>query len=135
MGERIEQRLVLVLPVQLNKTSREIAQRARGGQGAVYEGSASPLRSDVAADDELTTVSGFEDGFDRRLSFAGSDEIQGCPRAQQQSDRLDEDGFARSGLARQNVEAGLELDVNGLDDSEVADTEETQHARGTSIVS
>ena len=55
--------------------------------------------------------------------------------AEQQPDGLDEDRFARSGLAGQDVEARLELDLDGLDHREVADAEKAEHAGGTSIVS
>ena len=73
--------------------------------------------------------------LDGRLRLAGADQIGRRPGAEQQPDRLDEDRLARAGLARQDVEAGFELDVDGLDDRKVADAEEAQHVGGTPIVS
>jgi hypothetical protein len=121
--------------MQLDESRGEITERRRRGEGAVDKRPASALSRDVAADHELTTLGGLEDRLDCRLTLAGTDEILGRAGAQQQSDGLDKNGFARPGLTRQDVEAGLELDLNGLDDGEVAYAKETQHARGTSIVS
>ena len=77
----------------------------------------------------------FENRFDGGLRFAGSDEIGGGAGAEKQTDGFDEDGLAGAGLSRQDIEPGFELDLDGLDHRQVADAEETQHARGTAIVS
>ena len=73
--------------------------------------------------------------FDRGLDFAGPNQIGGRACAEQQTNCLDEDRLPRAGLARQNVEARLELDLDGLDHRKVADAKQAQHVGGTSIVS
>ena len=54
---------------------------------------------------------------------------------EQEAHRLDEHRLAGARLAGQYIEAGLELDVDRLDQREVANAEEGEHAGGTSIVS
>ena len=61
--------------------------------------------------------------------------ISGGSGAKEQTDGLDQDGFPGTGLPRQHVEPWFELDLDSLDDRQVADAEETQHARGNAIVS
>ena len=68
-------------------------------------------------------------------ALAGADQVGGGAGAEQQADGLDEDRLAGAGLAGQDVEARLELDLDGLDHRKVADAEKTQHVGGTSIVS
>ncbi len=136
MRERIEQRLVLVLAVQLDEA------RATGRAAPPAVASA-PLMNErlrpwlvISRRTISSRPSGvFEDRFDGRLRLAGADQIGRGAGAEQQADRLDEDRLARAGLAGQDVEAGLELDLDGLDDRKVADAEEAQHVGGTSIVS
>ena len=70
-----------------------------------------------------------EDGLDRRGVLAGADEVAGRAAAEQQADRLDEDRLAGAGFARQDVEAGLEFDLDGVDDRQVADAQEAKHGR------
>ena len=77
----------------------------------------------------------FEDRLDGRLGLAGAHQIGRRAGAEQEADGLDEDRLARARLAGQDVEAGLELDLDGLDHREVADAEEAQHVGGTPIVS
>ena len=59
--------------------------------------------------------------------LAGADEVAGRAAAEQQPDRLDEDRLAGPGFARQDVEAGLELDLDRVDDGEAFDAEEAKH--------
>ena len=60
--------------------------------------------------------------------LAGADEVARRAAAEQQADRLDEDRLAGPGLAGQDVEAGLELDLDRVDDREMLDAEEAEHA-------
>jgi len=154
--ERVEQRLVFVLAVQLHEARREVAKRRGGRERAVDERAASALAADLAADDQLarsrlSRASGrhrgrvprardasrgvVEDCFDGGLRLARPDQVGRRARAEQEAHGFNEDGLAGAGLPRQHVEAGLELDLDGFDHREVADAEEAQHARGTAIVS
>ncbi len=118
---RIEQLLMFVLTVQLDETIRQILERRRGRERAVDEGAASALRRDLASNDQLAAVFGFEDRFDGREIFAGANEVLRRATAEQEPDGFDEDGFAGAGLARQDVERLFKVDGDRLDDREVAD--------------
>ncbi len=83
VGQWVEQRLVLMLPVQLHQPRRQIAQRGRRGERAVDEGPASSLAGELAADDDLGAAM-FEDRFNRRVRLAGAHEVGGGAAAEQQ---------------------------------------------------
>ena len=105
MRERIEQRLMFVLSVQLDESRGEIAKRRGGRERAVDERAAASLAADLAPDDQLAPIGVLEDRFDGRLRFTGADEIGGGARAEQEADGFDEDRLAGPGLPRQYVEA------------------------------
>ena len=44
-----------------------------------------------------------------------------------QRERIQEDGFSGAGLAREDREAAFELEVERVDDDEVADRQQAQH--------
>ena len=97
---RIQQLLMLVLAMQLDQPVRQIFERRGGRERAVDEGAASALRGDLASDDQLAAVLGFEDGFDGGEVFAGTNEVPSGATAEQQADGFDEDGFSGAGFAR-----------------------------------
>ena len=70
---------------------------------------------------------GLEDRLDRRGLLAGADEVGGGAAADEQPDGADEDRLARPGFAGQDVQARLELELEPVDDGEVADGQEAQH--------
>ena len=115
--------------------SGSLAKSAGSGERAVDVGAASPLAGHFAANDGLVAAGVFEDCLDGGLDFAGSNQVCRCAGAEQKADGLDENGLARSGLTREDVEARLELDLDRLDHCKVADTKRAQHVDGTSIVS
>ena len=123
----IEQLLMFVLAVQLDQPIRQILERRGGGQRAVDEGAAAALRGDLAAHDQLAAVFGFEDRFDGGDVFAGANQILRGASAEQQADRLDEDGLAGAGLAGQDVERLFKIDGDRLDDRKVADGQVADH--------
>jgi hypothetical protein len=65
----------------------------------------------------------FHDGFIE----ASSHDLALRPATEDQVKRLDQDGFARTGLAGQNSEAFTKLDLQRVDDGEVSDAEGGQH--------
>ena len=134
MGRRIEQGLMLVLPVEFRESDREIPEAGCCCQRAIDERSAAPLTVDFTADDDLA-IAVLEHGLNDSVGLAGSNEVGRCTAAQQQPDRLDQNGFPRSRLPGEHVEPRLELDLDGLDHREVSNAEEAEHAGGTSIVS
>ena len=118
---RIEKLLMFVLAMQLDETIREIFERGRGGKRAVDERPASTLRRDLAANDQLAAVFGFEDRFDGREIFAGANEVLRRATTEQEPDGFDEDRFARAGLTCQDVERVFKIDGYRFDDRKVAD--------------
>jgi hypothetical protein len=58
------------------------------------------------------------------LHFTRTNEVGGGSRAEQEPDGFHEDRLSCPGLAGENVEAWLELDLNRLNHSEVADTKQ-----------
>ena len=63
---------MFVLAMKLDETIRKILERGRCRERAVDERAAPALRCDLAPDDQLATVVGFEDGLDGRVIFAGA---------------------------------------------------------------
>ncbi len=70
-----EQPLMLVLPVHLQEAPGQVAQGAGGGQRAIDEGAAAPLRRDFAADDHFLAGGRVEDCLDGRHLLAGPHQI------------------------------------------------------------
>ncbi len=125
---RIEQRLVLVLTVQFDEARREILQRTGRRERAVDERAAASLRRDLAADQQFFAAA-LEDGLDRRRVFAGTDQVARRAPTEQKSDGFDQDRLARPGFAREHVQARIELDLDRVDDREMFDAKEPQHAK------
>ena len=121
MRRRIEQHLVLVLAVEIDEVGGQLAQRRARHQRAVDEGAAAALGRDLAPDDQFAAVGVFEDRLDRRLLLPGPDEIRRRAAADEQPDGSDQDRLARAGLAGEHVEARIELDLEAIDDGEIAD--------------
>ena len=70
LHRRIEQRLVLVLPVQIDQRSDGFAQRRGRDQLSVEEGTAPALGGDFASHDQLLARGRVEDRLDYRCFFA-----------------------------------------------------------------
>ena len=119
---------MLVLPVELDQSARQILQRAGGGERAVDERAAAALRGDFAPDDQLLAAA-FEDRFDGRAVLAGPDQVAGRSAAEEQADGFDEDRLAGAGFAGEHVEPRLELDLGGVNDREMADAQEAEHVK------
>ena len=67
---RIEQGLVLVLPVQIDQRSDRLPERGGRDQLSIEEGPAPALRRDLASDDQLVARWRVEDRLDYRCFFA-----------------------------------------------------------------
>ena len=125
---RIEERLMLVLAVELDQPRGQVLQRARRGERTVDERPAAPLRGNLAADEQLFPAR-FEDRFDGCGLLTSADEVARGTAPQEQADGFDEDRFACACLAGQHVEAGIELHLDRVDDGEMADPQEAKHWR------
>ena len=123
----VQQDLVLVLSVQIDKAAAKLPQRRTRRERAVHGSAAPTLRRDFAADDDLLAGWRLEDGFDRGRLFAGADQVRGRSSTHQEANRSDEDGFAGASFASQDVQARLEFELEPIDDGEMSDREESQH--------
>src|SRR5207249_3696981 len=128
MGGWIEQRVMLVLAVQLDEPGGQILERSSRRERSVDEGAAASLCGDFAANEHLL-VPALEDGFDRCGIFTGPDEVARRAAAQEQPHGLDQDGLPRAGLTGQNVQAGPEFNLDGVDDREVIYFEKAEHEK------
>jgi hypothetical protein len=121
----IQQNLMLVLSMQIDERSRQLAQGARRRERAVDECPAAPtLRRDVASYDQLRSILPFENGFDDRRFLTGSDEIAGRAPSGNETDGAHEYRFAGTCLAGKDTQTRLELQLEMIDDGEIADAEE-----------
>ena len=75
-----------------------------------------------------------EDGFQRGSVLAGPDEVGRRPPADQQADGADDDGLAGAGLAGEDVQPGLELQLELIDHCQVAYGEKAKHESGPSAI-
>src|SRR5262245_57328143 len=93
--QRIEQGLMLVLPVQFDESQGEIAKGARSCDGPVDERATAPLTRHLTPDEQpLITV--VENGLDGGLRLARSNQIGRGTPTQQQPDCFDHDRLART---------------------------------------
>jgi len=122
---RIEQHLVFVLAVEIDKWRSELAQCARRGERPIHErAAAAALRCDLASHDQFRSILPFKNRFDRRGIFAGSHKVAGCTAAGQQSNGPHEDGFAGTRLTREYAQTRFEFELEAIDHREIADAEE-----------
>jgi biopolymer transport protein TolQ len=122
----IEQRLMLVLAVQLHEPSGQVLERRRGGQCPADEGSTPPLGRDLPADDDLLSVV-FENRLDGGHVLAGTDQILRGSPAEEKPDGFHEDGLAGAGFAGENVERLFKFNRHRLDDRKVSNSQITNH--------
>ncbi len=128
MSGGIEQRLVLVLAVQLDEPRRQILQGACRCHYSVDERPAPALSGNLAAHQKFVAAV-LENRFDRRRILAGAYKVARRPAAKEESDGLDQDRFAGPGFPGEHVEARVELDLDRIDDREMFDAKKPQHAK------
>ena len=142
---RPQQRLRLVLPVQVDKQRAQLSQDPDGRGAAVYPGTGPPFRNDFALQDEHPLLrlhpqggqSGTETGgggrrqlegaLDHRLLRSRAYDVHGRSFAEQQGEGVHEHGFPRPGLSGEDVQAGLQGERDVGDDGEVADAQLREH--------
>ncbi len=84
------------------------------------------MRRDLAPHEQLFSTA-LEDGFDSGGLLARPHEVAGGTAPKEQPYRLHQDRFACAGFAGQDVEARVELDLDGVDHGEVLDAKEREH--------
>ncbi len=139
----IQQRLRLVLPMEVHQRAADLGEHAGGDRTAVHPRSPAAARRDLALEHHRSAIHldaalveqreqfappfGVEHAFHRRLVGARADEIGARALAEQQRQRADNDRFPRARLAGEHVEAAGERQREAVDDREVADAQFDEH--------
>ena len=74
VGVRVQESLLLVLPVDVHQPAGQLAQLRGGHEHAVHEGPAASLGADLAAHDHFPP-GGFEDRFDGGVGLCRADQF------------------------------------------------------------
>ena len=138
-----QQRLELVLAVDLGEEAADLAQHLHRHLLAVEVRARLALARDHAAHHELVVgidallleqaaqrgigAAQVEGGGDLGAFRAVADGLGAGARTDRELQRIDQDGLAGAGLAGEHGEAALELDLDGVDDGEVADLQVGEH--------
>jgi len=140
LGIRTQQQLVRVLAVDIDELVAHLAQLRQRCRGAIDEGLAAAAGVDSPAQQHGAAVVvfhvarqfalgqpriqrwvGVEGGTDAGTCRAFADHACVGPFTQHQGERVDEDRLARAGFTREDGKAGGEVEVERVDDDEVAD--------------
>ncbi len=133
--------------VNVHQPFTERGEDVQGGGRAVDELAVDAAGAESAFDHELVTVARFEavfiekflerraesgdleDGFDRATVAAAAEEGAIGPSAEHEVECADEDRFAGAGFAGDGVVAGLKLEGEVGDQSEVFNAQGRQHGK------
>src|SRR5437588_11690085 len=142
---RLEQRLRLVLPVQVDQQRAELREGAHRARAAVHPGAGSPFPADLPFQYQSTVVrlhpqggkgrqkageggrGEFEGALDHGLLSTGTDDVARGALAQQQGQGVHQHRLARTGFAGEDVQARSKREGDVGDDGEVADPQLRQH--------
>ena len=135
----VEQLLAVVLAVNVDEIRRKQPQRCRGNRLHVDAAGAFAVRRDLALNMQrirllAREVELVEQRFERRrqlgehradkaLFRAGANEVAADAPAENRADRVDDDTFARAGLAGEHGQTALQLDVRTLDHGNIFNVE------------
>ena len=148
----IERQHRLVLRMNHRQVRRQLLEHRHRRRLVVDEDAALAAGRNLAAQDDLAFLGvdavgfqhradggrvGVEDRGDHRLVGAMADGVAGGFVAEQQRQRVDEDGFSGAGFAGQQVETGGELHGDVVNDRVVFDSQFQQHvsSRGCQPIS
>ena len=138
----VEQRLGLVLSVQVHQQGAELRQDRGRRRAAVHPRARAAFGRDLAAHHHSPVlhieaegldpqpgrrVEALERAFDDGLACPGTDLPAGRALAQQQRQRVHQHRLPGTGLAGEHVEAGAEVEGDIGDGGEVADAELGEH--------
>ena len=126
--------LVLLLAVDLDEQIGELAQRLQRHELAVHVGARAAVGAEHAPQDELALVLDRlllepAQGAGRERGEAGSHlgalralthDVAAAAPARDEQQRIDHDGLAGAGLARERGQSGAELELRLVDDDEIA---------------
>ena len=144
VGRGIDQRALVMLAVDLDQRGADRLQGLHADRLVVDEGAGAAVGELHAAQDHFTgiveTVFGqdlcrrmalghIEGGGDLALLHAMANQARIAAAAERQREGIEQDGFARAGLAGQHREATGKLDIEPFDQDDVTDRQTRQHAK------
>ena len=144
MGRRIDQRALVMLAVNLHQRGADRLQGLYADRLIVDEGAGPAIGKLHPAQDHLAGIveavvaedgrgrmplRNIEHRGDLALLDAVTDEAGIAAAAERQRERIEQNGFARTGLAGQNRKATGKLDIEPFDQDDVTDRKTRQHAR------
>ena len=139
LGRRRQQPLRLVLPVHLDQRRAEIGERGGSRELSADPGGALPVHAHGARQQDLAVLrpvgcvlGGIEARLDARGLRAGANERAVGPDAQRERQTDRHHRLAGPGLAREDVQTGMQVEIEVVDDPETADVQLPQHARSLS---
>ena len=136
---------VLGLPVDIDEQRAQLAHQRQAYRPPVHPPGGAPLQADLAAEGERAGIilqllaledlehgcgkggGELEGGFDAGAGGAAADAGGIRLAADDRLDGIQDDRFARAGLAGEDVQAGVEPQLELLDDGEVLDPQALQH--------
>ena len=144
MGRGVDQRALVMLAVDLDQHRAERFQRLHADRLIVDEGAGAAVGELHAAQDHFAGVFKAVVGQDRRSRMAlrhiehGRDlallgamthQARIAPAAERERKGVEQNGFARAGLAGQNRKTTGKLDIEPFDQDDVTDRQTRQHER------
>ena len=139
----IKQLLAVVLAVDINQIGRELPQHRCRHRFHIHPAGALAVRCDLALDvQRVRLIAGKrqlveqrckrgrqpgEHRADKALVCARPHQVAADASAQHRADRVDHNGLACAGLAREHGQPILELDIRLLDDRDIFNMEQLQH--------
>ena len=125
----VEQPLLIVLAVDLDERPDLLGQ-SRSGRGQVVESGGGAAAGRHLSDRDQRLGKSVEEGLDPRSVRPVADESRIGPRAADQPERIDQQALAGTGLAGDDVQAGLERQAQAVDEREVAHGQLEETPRG-----
>ena len=127
MGRRIEQRLMLVLAMDVQQPRADGPEGRGRDEPIVDEGPAPAPCRHLAAQHAFAAVGVLRHRLHHRPLRAGPHQARRCPRPPQQAQGAHQDRLAGAGLAGQDREAGVQLELQAIDDRQVSNAEKADH--------
>ncbi len=139
---RVQKAAVVLLSMQLHQRVGKAAQDVAGDAAVVDVGGLAAVGRDRAAEEQLLArgqaavlqhrAGGMggaevEGGRDLADIGAGADDVGAATPAEDEPERIEQDRLPRPGLSGQDVEAGAEVELQPVDDQDVADVEAAEH--------
>ena len=125
-----KQKLLLVLSVDIRQVRRQVFEQGHRHRPAADKGARFAAAQDFALDEQLALLDfepgGFQQAADGRMiahiedarhagaGFSGADSLRRSAAPQQQAKGVHHQGLAAAGLARQQVQSGVEADAQAL---------------------